>query len=204
MMLNLHHIAYPIRSLGPGLRVGVWFAGCRRNCPGCMSPELQPPESGRLVAVERLAGRLLDIDAPLAGVTISGGEPLDQPAALTELLSGLACARPEWSVILYTGYVMSEIEEDPERAHVLRMADALIAGPFDAASPQRHPLAGSGNQQVMALTERGQKMLEELPTSSFPLVDLGLGPRGAAMLIGVTQDATRRDIVNALAEKSGA
>jgi anaerobic ribonucleoside-triphosphate reductase activating protein len=175
-----------------------------------MSPELKSPGSGRpvavavAVAVTRLVGRLLEMDTHLAGVTISGGVPLKQPAALAKLLSGLACVRPEWSVILYTGYLTSEVEKDPARARVLRRVDVLIAGPFDAAESQRHPLAGSGNQQVIALTERGQKMLEELPSAAFPMVDLGLGPRGTAMLIGVAQDTTRRDIVNALAEKVGA
>ncbi len=46
--VNLFSLAWPVTSLGPGRRVVLWVAGCRKRCPGCISPEMQDPANGRL------------------------------------------------------------------------------------------------------------------------------------------------------------
>ena len=39
--LSIARIFYPVKTLGPGNRVGIWTTGCLRGCQGCISPELQ-------------------------------------------------------------------------------------------------------------------------------------------------------------------
>ncbi len=201
-MINLHHIAYPLQALGPGRRAGVWLAGCERKCPGCMSPDLQSNNSGRHIDVDQLARRLTDIDIPLHGVTISGGEPLDQPLALSRLLTILAGRRPQWNVLVYTGYTLSKLKKAPERLGALEQVDVLIDGAYLENVAQCHPLAGSGNQRVLPLTKRGAKMLEDLESATPPRFDLGLGPEGAGRLIGVAEEKVRLDVLSALARDS--
>ncbi|MEW2569310.1 4Fe-4S cluster-binding domain-containing protein [Streptomyces sp. NPDC047070] len=80
---------FPVETLGPGRRLGVWFQGCELACPGCMSRHTWDAAGGRTATVGELLelwGTALDLGA--AGLTVSGGEPLAQPAALAALLLG--------------------------------------------------------------------------------------------------------------------
>ena len=45
MELSIARIYYPVKTLGPGNRIGIWTAGCPRRCSGCISPELQHAEA---------------------------------------------------------------------------------------------------------------------------------------------------------------
>ena len=66
---------------GPGLRYAVFVQGCSHHCPGCHNPESQPAEGGTETT---LAALLADIRANglVHDVTLSGGEPFEQPEAL--------------------------------------------------------------------------------------------------------------------------
>ena len=77
--MKIGRICYPVTTLGPGDRVAVWVQGCSRHCFGCMSPELQS-EAGIDVPVETIARSIADVIPPNTGLTISGGEPLEQSA----------------------------------------------------------------------------------------------------------------------------
>ncbi|MEV7139458.1 4Fe-4S cluster-binding domain-containing protein [Streptomyces tauricus] len=85
---------FPVETLGPGRRLGVWFQGCALACPGCMSRHTWDAAGGRATTVGEL---LKSWEAALAlgaaGLTVSGGEPLAQPAALAALLRGADCLR---------------------------------------------------------------------------------------------------------------
>ena len=39
--LYIDRIHYPVYTLGPGKRIGIWFSGCSKKCYGCISPSLQ-------------------------------------------------------------------------------------------------------------------------------------------------------------------
>ncbi|MBQ1942797.1 MAG: glycyl-radical enzyme activating protein [Clostridia bacterium] len=88
---------------GPGIRTTVFFAGCNLTCKWCHNPETQSfqPQvlrfstgkeecSGTETTVQEVFA-LVKKDADFytesgGGVTLSGGEPLLQPNAATELL----------------------------------------------------------------------------------------------------------------------
>jgi len=89
------------------------------------------------------------------GVTISGGEPSEQPEALAALLEGLAVAlRPETDVLLYSGRTVEELE--PLLARLTGLVDALISEPYVASELQTRPLMGSDNQRLHLLTPLGK------------------------------------------------
>ena len=146
--LALSRVHFPVSALGPGQRLGIWFQGCSRRCAGCVSPEtwtfVKPtlPVSG---LVDSLAGLLARCD----GITVSGGEPLEQPAALGALVR-LLKQRHDKSILLFTGYVFADARP------LLRGLDAVLCGPFDAALPQTLALRGSDNQTLHCLTPLGK------------------------------------------------
>ena len=39
MMLYLSRIHFPVTTLGPGRRIGIWFQGCSIRCKGCVSAD---------------------------------------------------------------------------------------------------------------------------------------------------------------------
>jgi anaerobic ribonucleoside-triphosphate reductase activating protein len=102
--LQLARMAYPVTSLGPGRRVALWVSGCGMRCRGCITPDLWDMAAGRAVEVDRVLQRILALDLPLDGITLSGGEPFDQPAPLGWLLRRVRAVRPDWSSLVFSGY----------------------------------------------------------------------------------------------------
>ncbi|MEU6506151.1 4Fe-4S single cluster domain-containing protein [Streptomyces sp. NPDC046942] len=162
MELRIDGTHYPLETLGPGKRLGIWFQGCSLACPGCMSRHTWDPAAGTAGTVAELLAlwrRALADGAD--GLTVSGGEPLQQAAALATLLAGAAHLRDEArrggsgpaDVLVYTGYEPGELP--PERYRALAGADAVITGRFRIAEPTRLAWRGSANQRIVPLTPLG-------------------------------------------------
>jgi len=77
---------------GPGTRLTVFLAGCPLRCLYCHNPDTLRMRDGEAVRVEELLRRVERyvpvFRATGGGLTVSGGEPLMQPAFLTRLLEG--------------------------------------------------------------------------------------------------------------------
>lgn len=77
---------------GPGTRLTVFLAGCPLRCLYCHNPDTMRMRAGRTVAVDEVlqrVGRYVPVfRATGGGLTVSGGEPLMQPAFLARLLRG--------------------------------------------------------------------------------------------------------------------
>ena len=76
-------IKYGTSVDGIGLRTSLYCAGCENRCPGCHNPQSWDFAGGQEMSVQEL----LDIikDDEFANVTFSGGDPLYQVEAFTEL-----------------------------------------------------------------------------------------------------------------------
>lgn len=140
--------------LGPGVRAVLWVQGCPLRCPGCVAPETLPFEGGEDLQVSRLAGELIGLEE-IEGVTFSGGEPMSQAAALTELVDAVRSSR-DLSVVCYTGFPLGHLRSKgtPAQMELLKRLDILIDGPY---LRQRHTTLrwrGSDNQQVHFLSPR--------------------------------------------------
>src|SRR5437870_4096214 len=141
--LRVSDVLGPITTLGPGRRLGVWVQGCPLACAGCMSRHTWDPRGGRDVEVAWLAGvwRRALADG-YDGLTVSGGEPLEQPRELAELLAAadrLRCeaGRPDADLLVYTGREDAELAASPQAAAALTHADAVITGRYRAGEPTR-------------------------------------------------------------------
>jgi anaerobic ribonucleoside-triphosphate reductase activating protein len=144
-----------VTVLGWGTRAGLWTQGCSIRCRGCASRDTWGFKPETEVSAESIVEWLESLPA-LDGLTISGGEPLDQHRALVELLFQVRAARPaDFDILCYTGRSVKEAHARcPE---VFDLVDALVVGPFDIDRPSEHPLMGSANQELLALTELGQR-----------------------------------------------
>jgi anaerobic ribonucleoside-triphosphate reductase activating protein len=151
--IAISRIHFPVTTLGPGRRVGIWMQGCSIRCPGCISKDTWAPGRGRTVISEVL-GRIASWIPSADGFTISGGEPFDQPDALGILLAGIRELSAA-DILIYTGYPIEEI--GPQLSSLDGLIDALIADPFDQAAPQTLALRGSDNQRLVLLTALGRE-----------------------------------------------
>jgi anaerobic ribonucleoside-triphosphate reductase activating protein len=190
--LVFSRLAYPVTALGPGRRLALWVAGCPMRCPGCITPELQDPAAGRAVPVERLAQRILALDLPLDGITLTGGEPFEQPAALAALWQRIAPERPHWDLMAFSGYTLGQLATRPQAAALLAVTDLLIAGPYRQGRPGQHPLLASANQRLHPLSERGAALEAACGRLAAPPANLGRLGGGGGWLIGILDPEQRR------------
>jgi anaerobic ribonucleoside-triphosphate reductase activating protein len=148
--------AFPVRGLGPGKRAVLWVSGCKRACPGCMSPELW--EKSHPVPVVDVAREVLPLLEQADGLTISGGEPFYQAKALLNLVRRLRAALPELEVLLFTGYVIEEVNiPGSAAAALIGELDMLVDGPYRQDLPDTLIWRGSDNQRLHLLSARAQR-----------------------------------------------
>ena len=141
---------------GPGIRFVVFFQGCFHSCPGCHNPETHDFSGGQSIPVTEVMLRLWETAQKntLDGVTLSGGEPLLQQHAITEIAE--AAHKLNLPVMVYTGYTIEFIES--HYPMLLRDIDILMDGRYvedlkvDVNNPEevaKYPYRGSKNQRMI-------------------------------------------------------
>jgi anaerobic ribonucleoside-triphosphate reductase activating protein len=123
------------------------------RCSRCFNPATHPAEGGESIAVSDLLRAITVVRQPLEGITVTGGEPLEQRGPVLALLRGVR-AETGHSIILFTGYTWEQFRAMPEAGPLASCLDLLIAGPYDALRPSKRGLRGSENQTVHFLTGR--------------------------------------------------
>lgn len=170
MHVNLHAVAPNSRANGPGARFVVWFQGCTLGCSGCFNPDTHAAAPRLVLAVEELLGRLEGASDEVEGLTVTGGEPFQQPQALLALLKGVK-ERMDLSTLVFSGYALGEVRRRPLGADTLRYVDVLVDGRYEAARHHGLGLRGSFNQRVHLLTSRyGLDDIEGVPAGEI-LID---------------------------------
>lgn len=140
---------------GIGIRLVVFFQGCKHFCPGCHNPELLPVEGGTDYLVEELAEKILkNLTLLHKGVTFSGGDPLLQAEELTRLIKCLRKQKPDMNIWTYTGYEYERIRD----WEVLQGIDILVDGRFEEAKKDLTlRFKGSYNQRIINVKASLQK-----------------------------------------------
>ena len=175
---------FPVSTLGPGRRLGIWFQGCSLRCVGCISADTWAVNRG-LTSIDTLEDALAPWVTSASGLTITGGEPFEQLPALRQLLHRLRPCFPE-DVIVYTGYEPVELRGSLEELDGL--IDLLVAGRFVEGVASTSPIAGSGNQKLLALTFAGTRLLEEIERhqeTHTRNLDVAIARSGEVWLAGV-------------------
>lgn len=128
------------------------------------------------------------------GVTISGGEPLDQTDALMELLS-LLNGRGVRDILIYSGYLKEKVLSlCPELTD--RIA-ALVDGPFVEGAATSSTWKGSENQTLTVFREKYRATYETWSTSTERRMQLIKNDVGR-YLIGIPrqEDPWREKVLN--------
>ena len=136
---------------GPGLRLAIFAQGCPHHCPGCHNPESHDFAGGSDMDTEKIIARM-DANPLLDGITLTGGEPFEQPDAC-RILADAAHARG-LNVWGYSGYTFEQLCAVPEKRRLLEACDVLVDGPFLLAERSLDlRFRGSKNQRVLKVSE---------------------------------------------------
>lgn len=167
--LRVHAFVPRSYANGPGARAVIWVQGCTLGCPGCFNLEARSPYAGEVVEVERLASRIAALAGGIEGVTVTGGEPLQQAAPVMALLRRLR-EETNLGAILLTGYTWNEVSLMPFAADLSGCVDLLLAGPYVRAEHLGSGLRGSRNKTVHHYTDRYRGVdLEAVPDTEVTL-----------------------------------
>lgn len=163
MKVQLNRAHFPVTVLGHGRRIGLWFQGCSVGCPGCIALDTWEPDPLKAISVGDVVDWCSGLPADgVDGVTISGGEPFDQPQALLELLSRLHDWRAgldrEIDLLCYSGRALAVLQARHQA--ILDLLDVVIPGAFVAARSPGAVWRGSANQSLVPLTELGHRRYE--------------------------------------------
>ena len=131
----------------------MFTQGCPHHCPGCHNPETHDFTGGTDVSVEELLEQL-GHDPLMAGVTLSGGDPMCQAGECAAFAR--EAKKRGLNIWVYTGYTYEHLieEADPDRLSLLEVADVLVDGPFVERLKSYEALyRGSTNQRLIDLNQ---------------------------------------------------
>lgn len=128
---------------GPGKRLLLYLKGCSIHCEGCINPHLWSFEGGASISENEIL-EICKIEK-LEGLTIHGGEPLDQANELIKVVKLLK--ENSFTVILFTGYIKKELNN--VQLKVWNKSDLVVAGRFENKKRNVNlQFRGSTNQRV--------------------------------------------------------
>ena len=145
--IYINLVYYPILTLGPDDRVGVWFEGCDLKCKGCISKHTWQQKKENLIEIDRLVDKILSFNCKQ--ITISGGEPFFQAEKLYLFLVKIRKYFDD--ILVYSGYKYEYLQENYN--NILELIDVLIDGEFQIDNPTNKGYKGSNNQRMFILNE---------------------------------------------------
>ena len=195
MTLRVHAQMESSQVNGPGRRAVIWVQGCSLGCAGCFNKRSHSTAGGREVKIPVLVDWLKSLwlaDA-ISGLTISGGEPMEQAAELATFLEAVRNGLPSLSIGLFSGYAERELVQGQFRAdlslsriqrgdlwqRIRGHLDFAVLGRYNRQQPSDRPLATSRNQQLLLLSERH-------PEGDFTAqsVEITIGAEGMTQITG--------------------
>ena len=152
------------KVLGPGDRTVIWFHGCSRNCPECIARTMNESPEFESLTPDQLAERVLAVEGT-EGITLSGGEPFEQDIPAMHDFLNLIRRKSPLSVMVYSGYLLSELKADAEKSLLLPFLDILVDGPYVNERNDGSLWKGSSNQTIHFLSERYAAIAEQVRNS---------------------------------------
>lgn len=138
---------------GVGIRLAVFLQGCPHHCKGCHNPETWDYEG---VCEEYSVSQVLELfdteKGLLAGITLSGGEPLS-PCHMPEIIELCKEIKQRGKTVwIFTGYTLeSAVEVFPNIVtDLLPYVDTIVDGPFiESEKDLLLKFRGSKNQRII-------------------------------------------------------
>jgi anaerobic ribonucleoside-triphosphate reductase activating protein len=127
---------------GPGKRLLLFTQGCSLHCKGCVNKHLWQFGVGANITVEEVLELCQDVE----GITLHGGEPLDQSEGVLEIVKALKSVGK--TVILFTGYQYKELSKSSQK-RVWSLSDLVVSGRYIEEKRNIYlQFRGSTNQRV--------------------------------------------------------
>ncbi len=149
--MQIDRVLYPITTLGPGNRLGIWTVGCPHHCFNCSNPELWEEDEMKDIEITNLFDILREYVDLAEGVTITGGEPFYQPEELYTLVLNLKNFGYT-DILVYSGYQYDLIKE--KYSHILKYVDVIVDGLYDDNLNDNIGQKGSSNQKCILLNSK--------------------------------------------------
>ena len=149
MDIKVAKILYETTTDGPGFRTSIYCQGCNHHCQGCHNPQTWDFNGGTIYSVEELFNIINNEE--LSNVTFSGGDPMFQVDAFTELAKMIK-NKTNKTIWCYSGYTYEQIKESPKMSLILPFLDVLVDGPFIMEKRNTDlKFRGSENQRIIYL-----------------------------------------------------
>ena len=127
---------------GPGKRLLLFTQGCSLRCKGCVNQHLWQFGVGANITVEEVLELCQDVE----GITLHGGEPLDQSEGVLEIVKALKSVGK--TIILFTGYQYKELSKSSQK-RVWSLSDLVVSGRYIEEKRNIYlQFRGSTNQRV--------------------------------------------------------
>ena len=149
MKIKVAGIQYETMIDGPGFRITIYSQGCQHHCPGCHNPQTWDFNGGKEYTVDELFDII--IKEEYSDVTFSGGDPMFQVEAFTELAQKVK-NKTNKTIWCYSGYTYEEIKKSPKMSVILPYIDVLVDGRFMIEKRNTDlKFRGSENQRIVYL-----------------------------------------------------
>ena len=150
-IIRVANILHETTSDMPGFSTSIYCQGCKHHCKNCHNPQTWDFNGGKEYTVEELFDII--INEPLSDVTFTGGDPMFQVEAFTELAK-LIKIKTSKTIWLYSGYTYEQIKESPKMSVILPYIDVLIDGRYiDEKRNTDLKFRGSENQRIVHLKD---------------------------------------------------
>ena len=187
--MNIAHIEERSYIYGPGCRFVIWTQGCSLRCSGCWNDALWDFRAAHSMSAAAVLAQAAAAGAAIEGITLLGGEPLDQyeeTLALARL-----CQSKGLSVMLFTGYEMAEIRQNGMAA-IMDYTDILITGRYDRDKRTlEHQWIGSTNQAVHFVSSR----YRDYPMLNANYMEINIDGTGSITVLGFPSDRIRDKVL---------
>jgi len=177
MIANIHSLLPSSSVNGPGQRAVLWFQGCTLSCNGCWNQETHSLKGGTHYPIWKLMDWIQEAtkNPAIEGITLSGGEPMQQAPVVIELLIALNRYMPRLGIGMFSGYSAKELRTgafhfahdaayrmDALKANlriemwyeIQRRLDFAILGRYNAGKPNPNPMTTSTNQELVLYSNR--------------------------------------------------
>lgn len=136
---------------GVGIRTTLFVSGCTHHCKGCFNKEQQDFNYG-----EKWTPEIEDMfieyakDKNVAGVSILGGEPMQQDPVILEHLFKRIKEETNKTIWVWSGYTLEYLLANEYTRALLNYVDILVDGKFEEEKKDLMLLyRGSYNQRVI-------------------------------------------------------
>jgi anaerobic ribonucleoside-triphosphate reductase activating protein len=193
--LQVHSFLESSSVNGPGQRAVIWLQGCSLGCPSCWNEATHHRAAGSGRAVSEILNWLASVRSriEISGLTISGGEPLEQAPGLVRLLESARKQLPDFSIGLFSGYTEAELDRGWYRCfpfttplakrgiwqRIQRTLDFAVLGRYNELAPSSDPLITSKNQRLRLYSSR-----HSLADFQPQLVEVTIDDDGLAQVTG--------------------